>query len=101
MRRKCNAAHLHFSNFTRSERDISWRATKKNISGKSVHGAFTTTRNMDEYFFTEVKPFSSPSTRESRVAICASETRIARVKRKQKKKKRKLNNPALGPLGAR
>lgn len=51
------SAHLHFSNFTRSERDISWRATKKNISGRSVYGAFTTARNMDEYFFTEVKPF--------------------------------------------
>lgn len=34
--------HLHSSNFTRSEKDISWRATKKNISGNSVYGAFTT-----------------------------------------------------------
>lgn len=65
---QCNTPHLHFSNFTRSERDISWRATKKNISGRSVYGAFTTARNMDEYFFTEVKPFFP--TAELEIARC-------------------------------
>lgn len=54
-----NIAHLHFSNFTRSERDISWRATKKNISGECIWSFYDGARNMDEYFFTEIKGRSS------------------------------------------
>lgn len=39
------------------KRHLPWR-TKKNISGrKRICAAFTTAQNIDEYFFTEVKPF--------------------------------------------
>lgn len=53
----------------RSERDISWRATKKNISGKCIWSFYDGAQNMDEYFFTEIKPFLS-STAELRIARC-------------------------------